>query len=86
VPLFTAGLVGLHVEVGNQITGGSFLTYHSQTRLPFTDVDVILGNLMDVAVTGESAEKRGCLARAISSILNKHANGVPSAFVCSQIF
>jgi len=31
---------------------------------------------MDVAVTSESAEKRGSLARAVSSILNKHANGV----------
>jgi hypothetical protein len=40
---------------------------------------------MDVAVTSESAEKRGSLARAISSILNKHANGVSSAFVCGQI-
>jgi hypothetical protein len=41
---------------------------------------------MDVAVTSDSAEKRGFLARAISSILNKHANRVFSAFVSDQNF
>ena len=40
---------------------------------------------MEAAVTSENAEKRGSLARAISSILNKHTNGVSLAFVWGQI-
>jgi hypothetical protein len=35
---------------------------------------------MDVAAASESAEKRPSLARAISSILNKHANGMANIY------